>query len=77
MNLFITFDFTIPRLKRALFLGTRWGQEGAPLVPAPGDPCYSELHLRPARCSARRLRRTVRHRCRRCRRAAEPCAAGR
>ncbi|MGV0800963.1 MCE family protein, partial [Mycolicibacterium elephantis] len=33
MNQFIVFDFTIPRLKRGLFLGTRWGQEGAPLVP--------------------------------------------
>ncbi|WP_370329970.1 MCE family protein [Mycolicibacterium hippocampi] len=41
LNEFITFDFTIPRLKRGLFLGTRWGQEGAPLVPAPGDPFYA------------------------------------
>ncbi len=41
LNQFIVFDFTIPRLKRGLFLGTRWGQEGAPLVPAPGDPLYS------------------------------------
>ncbi|MGE2690422.1 MCE family protein [Mycolicibacterium pulveris] len=40
MNQFIVFDFTIPRLKRGLFLGTRWGQEGAPMVPAPGDPWY-------------------------------------
>jgi phospholipid/cholesterol/gamma-HCH transport system substrate-binding protein len=38
VNLFLIFDFTIPRLKRELFLGTRWGQEGAQLVPAPGDP---------------------------------------
>jgi virulence factor Mce-like protein len=41
LNEFITFDFTIPRLKRGLFLGTRWGEEGAPLVPAPGDPWYA------------------------------------
>ena len=41
LNEFITFDFTVPRLKRGLFLGTRWGQEGAPLVPAPGDPFYT------------------------------------
>ncbi|MFP1153629.1 MCE family protein [Mycobacterium sherrisii] len=41
LNEFITFDFTIPRLKRGLLLGTRWGQEGAALVPAPGDPWYS------------------------------------
>lgn len=41
LNEFITFDFTIPRLKRGLLLGTRWGQEGAPLVPAPGDPWYA------------------------------------
>ncbi|SBS71383.1 Virulence factor Mce family protein [uncultured Mycobacterium sp.] len=37
-NVFAVVDLTIPRLKRTLFLGTRWGQEGAPLVPAPGDP---------------------------------------
>lgn len=41
MNQFIVFDFTIPRLKRTLFLGTRWGEEGAKLVPAPGDPWYA------------------------------------
>mgnify|MGYP000411438953 FL=1 len=41
MNQFITFDFTIPRLKSGLFLGTRWGQEGATLVPAPGDPPWA------------------------------------
>ncbi len=40
LNQFIVFDFTVPRLKRSLFLGTRWGQEGASLVPAPGDPWY-------------------------------------
>ncbi|WP_029114835.1 MCE family protein [Mycobacterium sp. URHB0044] len=41
LNQFMVFDLTVPRLKRGLFLGTRWGQEGAPLVPAPGDPLYS------------------------------------
>ncbi|MBU9762847.1 MCE family protein [Mycobacterium sp. TNTM28] len=41
LNEFITFDFTVPRLKRGLFLGTRWGQEGMPLTPAPGDPWYA------------------------------------
>jgi phospholipid/cholesterol/gamma-HCH transport system substrate-binding protein len=40
VNLFIIFDFTIPRLKRSLLTGTRWGEEGAQLVPAPGDPWY-------------------------------------
>jgi hypothetical protein len=40
MNLFAVLDFTIPRLKRGLLLGTRWGQPGAALVPAPGDPYY-------------------------------------
>lgn len=39
-NLFATVDLTIPRLKRTMFLGTRWEQEGAQLVPAPGDPPY-------------------------------------
>lgn len=47
MNQFIIFDFTIPRLKRGLFLGTRWGQEGAPMVPAPGDPWYLNYTLDP------------------------------
>lgn len=41
LNQFIIFDLTVPRLKRTLFLGTRWGEEGAKLVPAPGDPWYS------------------------------------
>lgn len=41
LNEFITFDFTVPRLKRGLFLGTRWGQEGMSLTPAPGDPWYA------------------------------------
>jgi phospholipid/cholesterol/gamma-HCH transport system substrate-binding protein len=39
-NLFATLDLTVPRLKRTLMLGTRWEQEGAKLVPAPGDPYY-------------------------------------
>jgi ABC-type transporter Mla subunit MlaD len=41
LNQFIIFDFTVPRLKKTLLLGTRWGQEGAKLVPAPGDPWYA------------------------------------
>jgi phospholipid/cholesterol/gamma-HCH transport system substrate-binding protein len=41
LNQYIIFDFTVPRLKRTLLLGTRWGQEGAKLVPAPGDPWYA------------------------------------
>ena len=40
MNLFAVIDLTIPRLKRTLFLGTRWGEEHAQLIPAPGDPYY-------------------------------------
>lgn len=40
INVFATLDLTLPRLKRELLLGTRWGEEGAPLVPAPGDPYY-------------------------------------
>lgn len=39
-NVFAAVDLTVPRLKRTLFLGTRWGEEGAVLVPAPGDPWY-------------------------------------
>ena len=37
-NFYAVVDLTYPRLRRGLFLGTRWGQPGAPLVPAPGDP---------------------------------------
>ncbi|ORW90991.1 mammalian cell entry protein [Mycolicibacter terrae] len=40
LNLFAIFDLTKPRLKRALFAGTQWGDENAKLVPAPGDPWY-------------------------------------
>ncbi|OCB16168.1 mammalian cell entry protein [Mycolicibacterium porcinum] len=40
MNLFAVADLTVPRLKRGLFLGTRWGVDGAVLAPAPGDPGY-------------------------------------
>jgi phospholipid/cholesterol/gamma-HCH transport system substrate-binding protein len=39
-NLFAVIDLTIPRLKRSLMLGTRWEQEDAQLVPAPGDPAH-------------------------------------
>ncbi|AKK28834.1 MCE family protein [Mycobacterium sp. EPa45] len=39
-NLFATIDLTIPRLKRTLMLGTRWGDAEAQLIPAPGDPYY-------------------------------------
>lgn len=39
-NLFATIDLTIPRLKRSFMLGTRWEQENAQLVPAPGDPAW-------------------------------------
>jgi virulence factor Mce-like protein len=41
MNQFIVFDFTIPRLKSGILLGTRWGEPNASMVPAPGDPWYS------------------------------------
>ena len=40
INLNVVLDLTIPRLKRGLLLGTRWGQPGAPLVPAPGEPYF-------------------------------------
>jgi virulence factor Mce-like protein len=47
VNQFITLDLTVPRLKRGLFLGTRWGEEGATLVPAPGDPYYLNYTVDP------------------------------
>jgi phospholipid/cholesterol/gamma-HCH transport system substrate-binding protein len=40
MNLYLIADLTIPRLKRTMLLGTRWGQVGAKLAPAPGEPDY-------------------------------------
>lgn len=38
INFFGELDFTVPRLKRSLLMGTRWGDESATLVPAPGEP---------------------------------------
>ncbi|MCV7342932.1 MCE family protein [Mycolicibacterium rhodesiae] len=39
-NLFAVIDLTVPRLKRTLMLGTRWGDAKAQLIPAPGDPAF-------------------------------------
>ena len=47
INLYATFDLTYARLKRTLFLGTRWGDEEAKLVPAPGDPYYLSYSYAP------------------------------
>lgn len=47
LNQFIVFDFTVPRLKRGLLLGTRWGAEGMPMTPAPGDPWYATYTFDP------------------------------
>jgi phospholipid/cholesterol/gamma-HCH transport system substrate-binding protein len=44
MNLFATVDLTHNRFRRGLLAGTRWGREGAPLVPAPGDPGYDAYY---------------------------------
>lgn len=49
LNLFAVIDLTLPRLKRTLLLGTRWGQPGAALVPAPGDPWYLNYTYDPLR----------------------------
>jgi len=43
-NLFAILDLTVSRLRRTLLLGTRWGTDGAQLVPAPGDPGYEAYH---------------------------------
>jgi phospholipid/cholesterol/gamma-HCH transport system substrate-binding protein len=43
-NLFSVFDLTVPRLKRGLLVGTRWGQEGMSMVPAPGDAGYDHYY---------------------------------
>jgi phospholipid/cholesterol/gamma-HCH transport system substrate-binding protein len=47
INLFAVFDITYPRLKRTLFLGTRWGDEDAKFIPAPGDPFYLNYSYNP------------------------------
>jgi len=47
INGYLTIDFTVPQLKRSLALGTRFGQEGAPLVSAPGDPWYQRYTYDP------------------------------
>ncbi|MCV7354144.1 MCE family protein [Mycolicibacterium fluoranthenivorans] len=44
MNLFAVFDLTVPRLKRTLFAGTRWGDENVHIVPAPGDPGFDAYY---------------------------------
>lgn len=47
LNLFVVLDMTVARLKRTLLLGTRWGEEGAKLVPAPGEPWYLNYTYEP------------------------------
>lgn len=39
-NMFASVDLTVPRLKRTMFRGTRWGDPDAQLIPAPGEPWY-------------------------------------
>lgn len=46
-NLSTIVDLTIPRLKRTLLLGTRWGDQSAKIVPAPGDPWYLNYTYEP------------------------------
>nr|WP_156656321.1 MCE family protein [Mycobacterium sp. 852002-51152_SCH6134967] len=47
INIFATMDLTVPRLKRSLFLGTRWGDPNVELVPAPGDPVHLNYTYEP------------------------------
>ena len=47
INLTAIFDLTYPRLKKTLLLGTRWGDENAKLIPAPGDPYYLNYSYNP------------------------------
>jgi virulence factor Mce-like protein len=46
-NVFAIADLTVPRLKRTVFLGTRWGDPNAAEVPAPGDPEYLQYSYNP------------------------------
>lgn len=52
MNLFVTVDLTLSRFKRGLLAGTSFGDENAPLVPAPGDPGYDSFYSKNARGEA-------------------------
>ena len=47
INLVAMFDLTYPRLKKTLLAGTRWGDENAKLIPAPGDPYYLNYSYSP------------------------------
>lgn len=47
VNIFASMDLTIPRLKRSLFLGTRFGDPNAELIPAPGDPIHLNYTYNP------------------------------
>lgn len=47
INLTAVFDLTYPRLKKTLLAGTRWGDENAKLIPAPGDPYYLNYSYNP------------------------------
>jgi virulence factor Mce-like protein len=47
VNIWASMDLTIPRLKRSLFLGTRWGDPNADLMPAPGDPAHLSYTYQP------------------------------
>jgi virulence factor Mce-like protein len=42
LNESTTIDFTVPRLKRELLMGTRWGDPNAQIQAAVGDPGYAE-----------------------------------
>ncbi|WP_046315547.1 MCE family protein [Mycobacterium sp. UM_Kg1] len=46
MNLFVILDFTTARLKRTLLAGTRFEDQNAQLVPAPGDIGYDAYYTR-------------------------------
>ena len=47
INLYAIFDLTYPRLKKTLLAGTRWGDQNAKLIPAPGDPYYLNYSYNP------------------------------
>jgi virulence factor Mce-like protein len=46
-NIWAQMDLTVPRLKRTIFLGTRWGDPHAVLTPAPGEPQYANYSYEP------------------------------
>lgn len=49
MNLYAVFDFSVPRFKRSMMLGTRWEDQATGHVPTIGDPAFLNYTYDPLR----------------------------